>query len=115
MPYFCPSRGLQVRGLIKTSREPTELNTHSIRYEPWNMRPQASSMQDRCAEIATRRDRCQDSGTHFIRATSHQVHEVGGSLIADNAVAGAINIMDPKGRWQLQGAMTIPGYNDTSA
>ena len=50
MPYFWPSRGLQVRGLIKTSREPTELNTHSIRYEPWNMRPQASSMQDRCAK-----------------------------------------------------------------
>ena len=24
MPYFCPSRGLQVRGLIKTSREPKE-------------------------------------------------------------------------------------------
>ena len=24
MPYFCPSCGLQVRGLIKTSREPKE-------------------------------------------------------------------------------------------
>ena len=56
MPYFWPSRGLQVRGLNKSSREPTELNTHSIRYEPWNMRPQASSMQDRCAETPVTTD-----------------------------------------------------------
>jgi len=26
----------------------------------------------------------------------------------------AITTMDPKGRWQLQCAMTIPGDNDTS-
>ena len=82
MPYFWPSRGLQVRGLNKSSREPTELNTHSIRYEPWNMRLQASSMQDRCAKTPKGR---------------------------------ATNITGPKGRRQLQCAMTIPGYNDTSA
>ena len=39
---------------------------------------------------------------------------MGGALIANDTVAGANNIMDPKGSQQLFCAMTVSEDNDTS-
>ena len=84
MPYFWPSRGLQVRGLIKNLS-----GTYRTEY---------TFNQVRALEY---------------EATSF---EHAGPMRQDpDHIRRAINITGPKGRRQLQCAMTIPGYNDTSA